>query len=104
LGADAQIVVGADGADRLTAWGADSGDTLWRVERFQHRGLSTPVIWSGMIVVGDSEGQLHFLSTSDGRTLARVALDGELAAAPVAADGQLLVSTRAGTLYALRMQ
>lgn len=104
LGADDNVVVGADSADRLTAWRTESGETLWRVERFQYRGLSTPVIWSGLIAVGDSEGQLHFLSIQDGRTVARVALDSALSAAPVVADGHLLVSTRSGTLYALRAQ
>lgn len=104
LAADENVVVGADSADRLTAWRADSGETMWRVERLQYRGLSTPVIWSGMIAVGDSEGQLHFLSPQDGRTVARVSLDGALSAAPVVVDGLLLVSTRSGTLYALRAQ
>ncbi|HET6786441.1 MAG TPA: PQQ-binding-like beta-propeller repeat protein, partial [Aquabacterium sp.] len=99
-----QVVVGADSADRLTAWRADSGDTAWRVDRFQHRGLSTPVIWFGMIAVGDNEGQLHFLSPQDGRTVARLSLDAPLSGAPRVADGHLLVATRAGTLYALRAQ
>ncbi len=105
LASDANVVVGADSADRLTAWRADTGETIWRVERFQYRGLSTPVIWSGLIVAGDIEGQLHFLSIQDGRTVARVSLDSALSAAPVAtADGHLLVATRSGTLYALRAQ
>jgi outer membrane protein assembly factor BamB len=104
LAADDNIVVGADSADRLTAWRADSGETVWRVERFQHRGLSTPVFWSGLIAVGDSEGQLHLLSPQDGRTVARVSLDSALSGAPRVADGHLLVATRAGTLYALRAQ
>lgn len=104
LAADDRIVVGADGADRLTAWKADTGETLWRVDRFQHRGLGTPVMWAGLIAVGDNDGQLHFLSSDDGRTVARVSLDGAPSGAPVVVDGLLLVATRAGTLYALRAQ
>jgi outer membrane protein assembly factor BamB len=104
LAADDNVVVGADGADRLTAWRSDTGEPLWRIERLQYRSLSTPVIWSGLIAVGDSEGQLHFLSIQDGRTVARVALDGALSAAPVVVDGTLMVSTRSGTIYALRAQ
>lgn len=96
------VVVGADSADRLTAWRAGNGEALWRVDRFQYRGLSTPVAWSGMVAFGDSESQLHFLSAQDGRTVARLALDAPLAAAPVAADGRLYVQTRSGTLYALQ--
>ena len=104
LGADDNMVVGADAADRLTAWRAETGETLWRVDRFQHRGLSAPVMWSGRIAVGDSEGQLHLLAANDGRTLARLPLDGALSAAPVVVGDMLLVATRAGTLYALRAQ
>lgn len=104
VAADDRVVVGADSADRLTAWRADNGETLWRVDRFQYRGLSTPVLWAGLIAVGDEDGQLHFLSAADGRTVARVSLDGPLSGAPRVADGLLLAATRAGTLYALRAQ
>ena len=74
------------------------------MDRFQYRSLSTPVFWNGLVAVADFEGQLHFLSTQDGRTVARVSLDGALSGAPRVANGLLLVATRAGTLYALRAQ
>jgi outer membrane protein assembly factor BamB len=104
VAADNNLVVGADSADRLSAWRAETGEVLWRVDRFQYRGLSTPVLWNGLVAVADFEGQLHFLSTQDGRTVARVSLDGALSGAPRVANGLLLVATRAGTLYALRAQ
>jgi len=96
------VVVGADSADRLQAWSASNGESLWRVDRFQHRQLSTPVVWSNMIVVGDAEGQLHFLSTQDGSTLARIALDDALASPPVVAGDKLVLQTRAGSVYAMQ--
>jgi len=104
VAADNNLVVGADSADRLSAWRAETGDVLWRVDRFQYRSLSTPVFWNGLVAVADFEGQLHFLSTQDGRTVARVSLDGALSGAPRVANGLLLVATRSGTLYALRAQ
>jgi len=102
VAADERLVVGADGADRLSAWKAENGDILWRVDRFTHRGLSAPAIWGQRIAVADREGYLHLLAAEDGRTLARIELDGPLAAAPVVADQLLLVVTRKGTVYALR--
>ena len=57
-----------------------------------------------MVAVADLEGQLHLLSPQDGRTVARVSLDGALSGPPRVANGLLLVATRAGTLYALRAQ
>ncbi|HYR25414.1 MAG TPA: outer membrane protein assembly factor BamB [Aquabacterium sp.] len=103
VGADAALVVGADSADRLTAWKADNGDSLWRVDRFTYRGLSAPAVLGRFVAVVDGEGYLHVLSADDGRTLARVELDSAAAAAPVVSDQLLLVVTRKGTLYALRV-
>ena len=50
----------------------------------------------------DAEGYLHLLSAADGRTLARVELDSAAASAPLVANQLLYVTTRKGTLYALR--
>ncbi|WP_286746333.1 PQQ-binding-like beta-propeller repeat protein, partial [Aquabacterium sp. UBA2148] len=103
VAADLRTVVGADGADRLTAWKADNGDFLWRVDRFVHRGLGTPVIWGERIVVGDAKDYVHILAKADGRTLGRIELDSPLAAPPVASGDVLLVLTRKGTVSALRI-
>ena len=96
------ITVGADGADRLSAWRMENGDNLWRVDRFTYRGLSAPAVWGNRVAVGDHDGYLHILSADNGRTVGRIELDSELAAAPVVVDDLLLVATAKGTLYALR--
>lgn len=102
VGADERMVVGADGADRLTAWNADNGEILWRVDRFTYRNLSAPAVWGKRVVFGDGKDYLHVLSADDGRTVGRIELDDPLAAAPVVDGDTLLVLTRKGTLYALR--
>ncbi|MDO9005363.1 MAG: outer membrane protein assembly factor BamB [Aquabacterium sp.] len=102
VAADDTIVVGADGADRLSAWRTENGEIRWRVDRFTHRKLSAPAVWGKLIAVADDDGQLHILASDDGRTVARIALDNALSAAPVVSDGLLLLATRSGTLYALR--
>jgi outer membrane protein assembly factor BamB len=102
VGADDRMVVGADGADRLSAWKTENGDLLWRVDRFTYRALSAPAVWNHRIAVADKAGYLHLLAPDDGRTLARIELDGPLVAAPVVVDQLLLVVTHKGTLYALR--
>ncbi len=103
VAADLRTVVGADGSDRLTAWKAENGDFLWRVDRFTHRGLGTPVIWGERIVVGDAKDYVHILAKADGRTLGRIELDSPLAAPPVVSGDLLLVLTRKGTVSALRI-
>lgn len=102
VAADDTTVVGSDSADRLSAWRTENGEIRWRVDRFTHRKLSAPAVWGKLIAVADYDGQLHILASDDGRTVARLSLDGALSAAPVVADGLLLVATRSGTLYALR--
>lgn len=103
VAADLRTVVGADGTDRLTAWKAENGDFLWRIDRFIHRGLGAPVIWGERIVIGDAEGYLHILAKADGRTLGRLELGSALVAPPVIAGDLLLVLTRKGTVSALRI-
>lgn len=102
VAADDTIVVGADGADRLSAWNTENGEIRWRVDRFTHRKLSAPAVWGKLIAVADDDGQLHILAANDGRTVARISLDDPLSAAPVVSDDLLLLVTRSGTLYALR--
>jgi len=102
VAANERLVVGADGADRLSAWKTENGDLLWRVDRFTYRGLSAPAIWGDRIVVGDRSDYLHILNAEDGRTVGRIELDSPLVAAPIVVDQTLLVATRKGTVYALR--
>lgn len=102
VAADDLNVVGADGADRLSAWKTENGEIRWRVDRFTHRKLSAPAIWGKLVAVADFEGQLHVLSLEDGHTVARIELDDPLSAAPVVSGDLLLAVTRSGTLYALR--
>lgn len=103
VAADERVVVGADGADRVAAWKAENGESLWRVDRFARRGLSTPVIWGAHVAMVDDEGYLHVLALADGRTVARYDLDAPLAGAPLVSKNLLLVATRKGHVMALRL-
>lgn len=103
LGGDAELVFGADASDRITAWRAGNGDTAWTNERLLYRGLSAPLSVGKTVVFGDAEGQVHFLSREDGKTLLRLPTDGSpIVAQPVASGGTVLVATRSGGLFAFR--
>lgn len=105
VGGDAQAVVAGDASDRLTAWKTTNGDVLWSAEQFLNRKLSAPLVLGQSVVVGDFEGQVHFLNRDTGKTQLRLATDGSaIAAAPVAAGNTILVVTRNGGLFALRPQ
>lgn len=103
LGGDAELVFGADGSDRITAWRAGGGELAWTNERLLYRGLSAPLSAGKTVVFGDSEGQVHFLSREDGKTLLRLPTDGSaVVAQPVLAGSTVLVATAKGGLFAFR--
>lgn len=103
LAGNADRLFGADAVDRLTAWNAATGEVAWTNERLLHRGLSGGVAVGSSVVFGDVEGQVHFLSASDGKTQLRLPTDGKpVVGTPVLAGNTLLVTTRAGGLYAFR--
>lgn len=105
VGGDADLIVAGDGGDRLTAWRAASGDSVWTSERLRFRGLSTPVVTERAVVFGDAEGYVHFLSRERGELLQRIATDGGAVTLPLVKAGNTVIAiTRKGGIYALRTQ
>ncbi|MEY4748869.1 MAG: hypothetical protein RIQ60_1083 [Pseudomonadota bacterium] len=103
VAADADYVFATDSSDRLGAWKRSSGDPVWSSEKLRFRVLSAPVVAGTTLVVGDSEGLLHFLSRDKGEFLLRLPTDGSAIAAPLTRSGQtLLALTRKGTVHAFR--
>jgi outer membrane protein assembly factor BamB len=103
IGADAGLVAAADGSGRITAWRTDTGDLAWNAEHLLHRGLSGLLVIGQTVIVGDFEGQVHFLDRSSGKTVLRLPTDGsQIIGAPVAQGTTVLVTTRKGGLFAFR--
>ncbi len=105
VGSDAEYVYGADASDRITAWRASSGDVAWTSERMLYRGLSGALAAGPVVVFGDSEGWVHFLSTADGTPQLRLPTDSSgVVGTPALSGTTMLVATRKGGLYAFRPQ
>jgi len=103
IGGDVDLVFGGDATDRLSAWKMASGDLAWTHERLLYRSLSAPLSAGKTVVYGDVEGQVHFLSREDGKTLLRLPTDGSpIVAQPVLSGITMLVVTRNGGLFAFR--
>ena len=103
IGGDADLVVGADASDRITAWRASNGDLVWNNENLRYRGLSGALVLGRTVIFGDSEGQVHFLNRTDGKTLLRLPTDGSpVVGVPVRSGNTILVVTRNGGLFAFR--
>jgi outer membrane assembly lipoprotein YfgL len=103
VGADAELVFGADASDRVSAWRAGSGDVAWQSERLLFRGLSGALAVGPSVVFGDSEGYVHFLATGTGEPQLRLPTDGKpIIGTPVLSGSTMLVVTQDGGLFAFR--
>lgn len=99
---DAGRIYLVDQDDRVIALNADGGVAIWRQSDLLHRNLTSPVLYNGYLVVGDSEGYLHWLNTDDGRFVAQQELDSSgFQTDPVVASDKLLIQSRDGKVYAL---
>jgi hypothetical protein len=62
-------------------------------------------MFAGQVVFGDAEGQVHFLSASDGQTQLRLPTDGSpVVGTPAVAGKTMLVVTRNGGLFGFRVE
>jgi outer membrane protein assembly factor BamB len=81
-----------------------SGSALWQQPGLARRQLTAPVVHGDYAVVGDYDGYLHWLKLDNGEFAARLRAGGDaLRAAPVVADGVLVVQNVDGKLSAYRL-
>ena len=80
-----------------------NGSTLWKIDQLTNRGLTMPAFYGDLIVVGDKEGYLHWISAQYGAFVARNREGKEgFAAAPLAVGTTLYVLNKEGKLVAYR--
>jgi outer membrane protein assembly factor BamB len=100
---DANRIFLVDQNDRVVALNADGGVTLWTQSDLLHRNLTAPVLYNGYLVVGDSEGYIHWINADDGRFVAQQKVDSSgFQTDPVVASDKLLIQAKDGTLYAIK--
>lgn len=87
-------------------WALDktSGGALWQQDKLRNRAVTAPAVQGDYAVVGDYDGYLHWLKLDTGDFAARVRAGRDsLRAAPVVADGVLVVQDVDGGLSAYRL-
>ena len=100
---DDRLVFGVESDSTLIAWRRSDGERAWTVEQLRYRKLGAPLVIGQSVVVGDSDGMLHFLSRENGSPLTRISTDGSaIVAAPVLAGNTLVVVTRNGNIFGFR--
>jgi outer membrane protein assembly factor BamB len=86
----------------VVALDRNSGASVWKQDKLAYRNVSAPLATKDYVVVGDFEGQVHFLKFEDGSFAARMPTDGgNIATAPKQLDDKVLVQTRKGGLFAI---
>lgn len=100
---DAGRIYLVDQDDRVVALSTDGGVTVWRQSDLLHRNLTSPVLYNGYLVTGDSEGYLHWINTTDGRFVAQQKVDSSgFQTEPVVASDKLLIQAKNGEVYAFK--
>ena len=80
------------------------GSALWQQPGLVRRQLTAPAVQGDYAVVGDYDGYLHWLKLDNGEFAARTRIGGNaLRAAPIVADGILVVQDVNGKLSAFRL-
>lgn len=90
-----------------TVYGLDraSGSALWSQPSLARRNLTGAAVQGDYAVVGDFDGYIHWMKLDTGEFAARARAGGKpLKAAPVVADGVLIVQNIKGELTAFKLQ
>ncbi|MCX7074886.1 MAG: outer membrane protein assembly factor BamB [Methylococcales bacterium] len=90
---------------KSNVWQVDqrTGGGLWQQKDLHHRRLTAPATYQNYVVVGDFEGYVHWLSSTDGRQLGRIQVtDSPIENKPVVIDDIVYIYAKDGKLVALK--
>lgn len=94
----------SDANSHVHAYDARTGASVWSQTELTHRRLTSPAALGNALVVGDSEGYLHFMSQVNGQFLARHRIDSSgLQSDMLVRDNTLYVHSNSGRLVALTL-
>jgi len=101
-GADQLFAVGADG--KVMAYDKLSSTELWVQEGLYFRQPTAPLFSQGVLMLGDFEGYLHFLSPQDGHFIGRIRIDSSGLSVPIVQhDGTVYLLGNDGEVSALKV-
>lgn len=111
---DEKVLYSSDENGHIWALDRLNGATLWKQDKLAYRKLTRPTIIGDYLAVGDFEGYVHLLSRYDGHFIARYQLGqyddlgwdlgtGIIVPPIVFRDDRLVVVTRGGIVYVLRL-
>lgn len=104
VGVAADRIVVSDPAGAVHGLDKASGASYWQQPGLARRNVTGAAIHGDYAVVADFDGYVHWLKLADGAFAARARVGDAVRAAPVVADGVLLVQSTDGDLAAFRLQ
>ena len=97
-------VIAIDEKDIVKGFGLSSGVILWQQEGLKLRGLTSPVNVRGNIVVGDFEGYIHLLDSTDGSFLGRKKISKNSILEISSQGNKLAITDNSGKLFFLSIE
>lgn len=103
ISADYRYLYISDTKSEVSQLDQRNGASLWKQKDLHNRQLTAAIAYDNYVVVGDFEGYVHWLSTSDGRLLGRTQITSSpIEAKPVVVDSTVYIYAKDGTLAALK--
>lgn len=95
---EAGVLYVVDIHDVVWAIQSRNGQVLWKQTALKHRNLSSPAIKGQFVLLGDSSGLLHLLSSANGQLAGRMPVSGAVKTSPLVVGKNIYVSSSAGKL------
>ncbi|TCV93316.1 Beta-barrel assembly machine subunit BamB [Luteibacter rhizovicinus] len=97
-------VLGADDQSVLYAFDKSGGANIWKQDALKYRWVTGPAVQGNYAVVGDAEGYVHWISTTDGKISARERLSKKaIRAQPLVVGDTVYVEDVEGHIGAYRI-
>lgn len=104
LATDGKRVYVSDVDGRVLALDVSTGATLWKQEGLLYRAPSRPALHGGYVAVADMDGYVHWLSSTDGKFVARAhPVSAAVITPPLVVGNRLYVLDASGQLSALEI-
>lgn len=95
---------GVNADSQVWAFDKSSGADMWKNDDLKYRWLSAPSVQGNYVVIGDSEGYVHWLQTGDGALAGRERLSKKaIRAQPVVAGDLVYIEDVQGHIAAYRL-
>ena len=97
----ADMVFSANEKSHVTAFATKDGNQVWENDKLTFRDVGEPLAVGRVLFMGDAQGYVHAFSQTDGKMVARIRHDSSpITAAPIAANGLILIQSQGGKIAA----